>query len=451
MKKLTWILLLFVALTDALGAAADSYIGEPNCQVYNPVPQERERVTWTGGCKDGYADGEGILQWYQDDRPGSRFEGRLKRGLRDGPGTQFFIPSKTPADAPNVLRKRMECVAVKEIVLRATFVQGQPVGDVEWISGCGSLYRGEWRDARPNGLGTIHYFDDVDYEGNFVDGQRDGKGTARYSNGDRYEGLWRKGNFDGVGVLRYANGSSYEGNFRNGLFDGAGVLVGAHGQRLAGEFKNGDLQLDHALAIPKWLPLAESGDPIGQTGLAVALLATSRSQADDQIGLHWLALAIDQGHLPALKRLAMYYVDQRAVMEGETLAQYWHRYLQNDASKATGTAATALTATSPSVEGQQEANPNNWLPVIEKEEASRNVCVPDLPDQVNTKELTGPMTVRLLLDSDGFARDGRIEQRSGNDILDRSTLSSVFGCRLAYALPAIAGTAPWRTIKFLWK
>jgi|SRR5689334_18918947 hypothetical protein len=57
------------------------------CKVWNPAPQARETIRWSGGCEGGYAQGKGTLQWYENGRPGDRYEGEYQAGKRNGHGT----------------------------------------------------------------------------------------------------------------------------------------------------------------------------------------------------------------------------------------------------------------------------------------------------------------------------------------------------------------------------
>ena len=63
--------------------------GATACRIVSPVLQGHERAQWAGPCKNGYADGIGLLRWYLDNQAnGDRYEGYWKDGLRDGPGSQ---------------------------------------------------------------------------------------------------------------------------------------------------------------------------------------------------------------------------------------------------------------------------------------------------------------------------------------------------------------------------
>lgn len=65
------------------GWIADSKTG---CKVWNPAPQAHETIRWSGACKGGYASGEGTVQWFENGRPGDRYEGEYQAGKRNGHG-----------------------------------------------------------------------------------------------------------------------------------------------------------------------------------------------------------------------------------------------------------------------------------------------------------------------------------------------------------------------------
>jgi hypothetical protein len=65
------------------GWIAASHTG---CKIWNPAPQPEESVTWSGGCKNGFAEGEGVLQWFEQGKPDAKFEGAYQGGKRNGYG-----------------------------------------------------------------------------------------------------------------------------------------------------------------------------------------------------------------------------------------------------------------------------------------------------------------------------------------------------------------------------
>ncbi len=56
------------------------------CKVWNPSPQAHETIRWSGGCQAGYAQGKGTLQWFENGKPGDRYEGDYQAGKRNGHG-----------------------------------------------------------------------------------------------------------------------------------------------------------------------------------------------------------------------------------------------------------------------------------------------------------------------------------------------------------------------------
>ena len=74
-----WLLAALMAaaalLTGRVQAAPDEDSGwiadKRGCKVANPFPRPGESITWSGECKNGFAQGSGVLQWYSE-RPGGR-------------------------------------------------------------------------------------------------------------------------------------------------------------------------------------------------------------------------------------------------------------------------------------------------------------------------------------------------------------------------------------------
>ena len=56
----------------------------PGCYVWNPNPQADETVTWTGGCRGGFARGTGSLTWTYPGTQEVATGGRLRDGKLDG-------------------------------------------------------------------------------------------------------------------------------------------------------------------------------------------------------------------------------------------------------------------------------------------------------------------------------------------------------------------------------
>lgn len=166
--------LFAVSLLCALPAlGAEATIGAPDCLViqHNPVP--KTTVTWSGPCKDGYAEGTGTLTWFVNAKFSASYEGGVVRGLPHGEG--YF----------------------------------QQVD--------GTQYEGGMRNGDPHGRGTMVRIDRTRYDGQWKDGNRDGAGTQTFALGGRYQGQWKDNMFHGQGKASYIGGQTYEGEFREGL------------------------------------------------------------------------------------------------------------------------------------------------------------------------------------------------------------------------------------------
>lgn len=84
-----------LGLITVVPALAQSQSGKPpgwisdsktGCKVWNPAPQARETIRWSGGCEGGYAQGKGTLEWFENGRPGDRYVGEYQGGKRNGHG-----------------------------------------------------------------------------------------------------------------------------------------------------------------------------------------------------------------------------------------------------------------------------------------------------------------------------------------------------------------------------
>lgn len=102
------------------------------CKVWNDLQYRQGTVTWSGNCKYGLADDEGILVWSytEDGKPvEARFEGEMKAGDMNGRGTFVW---------PNGDRYEGE------------FSKGLMHGYGEYAWANGRRYEGEFSRGRPS-------------------------------------------------------------------------------------------------------------------------------------------------------------------------------------------------------------------------------------------------------------------------------------------------------------
>jgi hypothetical protein len=147
---------LFALIGASLPASADEPAGgwltdDRGCKVYNPSPKPKETAKWSGGCKDGYAEGKGVLEFFTNAKPGARYEGTMKRGRFDGRGLL-----KTPD---------------------------------------GATYDGDWAGGLQDGYGVYTAADKSSFRGGWTAGKPDGPGVMTSADGQVVKGVWSDGKY----------------------------------------------------------------------------------------------------------------------------------------------------------------------------------------------------------------------------------------------------------------
>lgn len=190
-------LLLLCLPVAAHAVGAPGWYGESNCRIAQLEPAPAGGfVKWSGACKDGYADGPGVLEWSAWGKGERKLEATLSRGAVAGEGT---------------------------------------------LASRDGSYIGTFRNGVPHGQGYFKYADGKGlYEGGVANGERDGKGIFIDADRSRYEGGWKQGKRDGLGRETFTLGGSYEGEWKDDKFHGNGAVVYAgSGQRYEGRFERG--------------------------------------------------------------------------------------------------------------------------------------------------------------------------------------------------------------------
>lgn len=65
----------------------------------------------------------------------------------------------------------------------------------------------------------------IDYKGEYKDGKWHGHGTIKYQNGDQFVGDFQEGQINGKGVYTWKDGKYYTGEFSDGKRQGEGMYV----------------------------------------------------------------------------------------------------------------------------------------------------------------------------------------------------------------------------------
>jgi len=141
-------------MPPASPAAGSTWQADPKtgCKLWDEFPEPGESVSWSGGCKDGYADGHGVAQWSVNGRLTDRYEGDYRDGKENGNGAYRWKNS-------------------------------------------GDRYDGHYRDNQRDGQGIYTWSDGRRYSGMWKAGKADGQGRFITADGQVYDGIWAAGCF----------------------------------------------------------------------------------------------------------------------------------------------------------------------------------------------------------------------------------------------------------------
>jgi hypothetical protein len=167
------------------------------CRIWKPAARPNWSMTWSGLCRDGVADGQGISRWSADGHPIVKYEGEYRAGKLNGKGVMTWPDGD-------------RCAAVWRDDKR----NGQ--GVYTWADG--DRYAGDYRDDKMTGHGVYSFASGNRYEGEFLNDRFDGQGVKTWTTGERYEGEWRDGKANGSGTL-VTRGGTYKGFWSDGCFD----------------------------------------------------------------------------------------------------------------------------------------------------------------------------------------------------------------------------------------
>lgn len=146
--------------TKSTGTSAQAPVSEPvtmaqeirtGCKIWKPNFLPNESVHWSGNCTGGYADGQGIAQWYSAGKEILRYEGTFVSGMLQGKGTM------TAAGGDRY---------------EGAYRNGKREGRGVYTTATGQRYDGEFKDNKKHGTGTFTDANGVRQQVNFADGQQ---------------------------------------------------------------------------------------------------------------------------------------------------------------------------------------------------------------------------------------------------------------------------------------
>ena len=162
---------------------------DQNCLVWHGNSSGTYRASWTGGCENGLAVGQGTLVVRDGKQALYTYNGPLVGGKREGPG------------------------------LLETADQ--------------TRYEGNFHGHLPHGHGVEDLSDGQHYEGMWNCGVKQGPGRMNLPDFGEYTGEFSDNTFHGQGVMVYADGRKYRGAWEKGLKHGPGQVFGPNDKLVA--------------------------------------------------------------------------------------------------------------------------------------------------------------------------------------------------------------------------
>jgi len=251
MRRAIAVAMFILGLAASSARAADApkhpgWLADPqtHCRVWDSNVEPDERVQWKGACKNGVAEGPGVLRWTSE-KTDETIEGTLQAGRIEGRAlVTTAIGSRIEAEFHNSMLEGVAVVTqIDGTKTTMHYHEDKQVGRVQvvWPNGekldgeidenqqmhgirtapDGSKYEGDLKNFMPDGKGAFIRADGLRYKGDFAGGQIAGEGEMLFSDGGVYQGTFRDGKPNGHGTMRAANGQIYRGFWVDGCLSQA--------------------------------------------------------------------------------------------------------------------------------------------------------------------------------------------------------------------------------------
>jgi hypothetical protein len=144
---------LLFALTGPGSMAAQEWVAtDHGCKTSGANRQSGAKIEWSGLCKNGFVDGNGVVRWFLGGQEIGRDDGEFHGGTMNGKGSRRFDDGD---------------------YYEGLFKDGMPSGKgtLRYSHGVRDRYVGEFQDGAPNGIGTLYMGDGRSYLGEFRNGE----------------------------------------------------------------------------------------------------------------------------------------------------------------------------------------------------------------------------------------------------------------------------------------
>ena len=147
---------LFAAILSLIALPISAEEGEwikdqKDCKHFNPHPQPDEKLTWSGECKDGFAEGKGQIKWNVSGKLAEEYDGDYVRGRPHGKGSMTSHENGQ--------------------IYSGDWVDGVPTGEGKLVMPDGAVYIGQFLNWRFEGLGELTAPDGRSVYGEWVNGE----------------------------------------------------------------------------------------------------------------------------------------------------------------------------------------------------------------------------------------------------------------------------------------
>src|SRR5829696_3679768 len=203
-RRLLFILFAILTPSAMPALAQDGHVTDrrTGCRVWLPLVEADVSYQWTGACKNGLADGRGVLiltSPASDKDREARREGEWRDGRQTGRGL---------------------IVTTQGSRIEGTWQAGRQNGRGLVVIADGTRFDGTIVDDAWTGPGTLITADGYKYVGDFLNFKKHGKGSYTLPRGDRYEGEWQDDQPHGRGTMTLANGKRFTGEWHTGCMVG---------------------------------------------------------------------------------------------------------------------------------------------------------------------------------------------------------------------------------------
>ena len=194
------------------GTIAATPISRSTTYVFRKIP-ELKNASYDGSWMYGKLHGEGTLTWLDGSRS---YVGHFRQNIKHGLG-EMVVTEEKSKNLKTIFNGQWKCDKFEGI------------GTIQYSNG--DVYKGSFKDGRPHGHGVLKQGRFMGsgasvYVGEWVNGSRNGYGVLDdIISGEKYMGMWYNDMKCGAGSVVTVDGVYYEGTFAHNKMTGRGLMI----------------------------------------------------------------------------------------------------------------------------------------------------------------------------------------------------------------------------------